>query len=321
MTNEKPMVKDRPLLILLLSLVLVGALYTPAWCGQWEIIDHRTEKEGLFDNTVNAVSSAGDAGVFIASAGGLHILSDYYFLPIFQNIPATALTKDPAGDLWAATDTGLIYHITDRDGVWTAARFSFDKNKKITAIAARHNAVTIGTDSGLFYADPDGSVHTVLEEAAVRALVVLPDGTIIAGARDRAHKKGGLVIIGGTFASRTGWVDELSAVAVTALFVDGDRLLIGTDGDGALVLDDTGIHDLGLPEKPGRIMAFLINETTTFIGADAGLYVSTMGSAFESITAGNGGIPTGVTSLTLGPDSAVWVGTDKDGIYLVRVRP
>jgi hypothetical protein len=61
-----------------------------------------------------APPAAGDTGIFIASAGA-HILSDYYFLPIFQKIPAVALSQDPAGTS-AATSPGFIYRITDRDG-------------------------------------------------------------------------------------------------------------------------------------------------------------------------------------------------------------
>ena len=245
------MTKQRILPALWLSLMLVSCLWVPAWCGQLEIIDHRTAEEGLYDNTVNAVSAAGDAGVFIASAGGLHILSDYYFLPIFQKIPAVALSQDPAGDLWAATSAGFIYRIIDRDGLWTASRFPVDPEKKITAIAARFGVVTIGTDSGLYYAGPDGALHTIIKETGVTALAVAEDGTIIAGARDRAHRKGGLLIIGGAFAGKTGWVSELSGRAVRALLVDGDRLLIGTAADGAFVLSADGLRNVALPENPG----------------------------------------------------------------------
>ncbi|MBN2225207.1 MAG: hypothetical protein JW765_11060 [Deltaproteobacteria bacterium] len=311
----------RLLSALSLLLIIVCGLPIAGRCGQWEIIDHRTEKEGLFDNTVNALSPAGDTGVFIASGGGLHVLSDYFFLPIFQTIPTTALTQDPDGDLWAATDTGLVYRITDRDGIWTAARFPFARDKKITAIAARFNAVTIGTDSGLYYCNPDGTPHTVLKGASFTALSAPSDGTIIAGALDRTHKKGGLVIIGGTFASRTGWVEELSGNAVGALYVDADRLLIGTDAAGAFVLDDTGIHAIELPERPGRITAFLVYNTTTLVGSDTGIYASTGGGAFESISTGGGVAPAGVTSFAPGPDGSLWVGTKKDGVYLMRVHP
>jgi ligand-binding sensor domain-containing protein len=313
--------KHRLPVILWLPLIFVFYLSVTANAGQLEIIDHRTEQEGLFNNTVNAVSPAGDTGVFIASAGGLHILLDDFFLPIFQNIPATALSQDPGGDLWAATNAGLLYRITDRDGVWTAARFPFDKKKKITAIAARHNAVTIGTDSGLYSVNPDGSVHMIMKVAAVRALAVLSDGTIIAGVRDRTHKKGGLMIIGGAFAAKTEWVDELSGSTVTAFFADGDRLLIGTDDDGAFVLDATGVHGIELPEKPGRITALLADGSTTLVASDTGLYASVKDEPYESLSAGEGKGPAAVTSLAAGPGAMVWVGTQKDGLYLVRVRP
>ncbi len=306
--------------MLWLSLMLVSCLWVPAWCGQLEIIDHRTAEEGLFDNTVNAVSSAGNAGVFIASAGGLHILSDYYFLPIFQKIPAVALSQDPAGDLWAATSPGFIYRITDRDDLWTASRFPVDPGMKITAIAARFGIVTIGSDSGLYYAGPDGALHTIIRDTGVTALAAAEDGTIIAGARDRAHRKGGLLIIGGAFAAKTGWVGELSGRTVRALLVDGDRLLIGTDAGGAFVLSADGLRNVALPGKPGRITAFLVYGETTVIASDTGLYASTKGGAFESFSA-EGNAPIGITSLTAGPDQTIWVGTKSDGIYLVRLRP
>jgi len=289
--------------------------------GQLEIIDHRTEEEGLFNNTVTAVLPAGDTGVFIASAGGLHVLSDFFFLPLFQKIPATALSQDPGGDLWAATDSGLIYRITDRDDTWTAIRFPFDGGKKITAIAARHDAVTIGTDHGLYYAGPDGTTHTIMREGAFFALAAPEDGTIVAGANDPAHKNGGLVIIGGTFASRTGWVEELSGTTVSAIFVDGDRLLIGTKEGGAFILDDAGVRNIELSGKPGMIRAILVNGAATMIGSDTGLFISTNGVPFELLSSEGNGRPSGITSLAPGPGGTVWVGTRADGIYLVRVRP
>jgi ligand-binding sensor domain-containing protein len=325
--DEKLVTKDRFLPIAIASLMFIAFLPFPGWCARLEVVDHRTQEQGLFDNTVNAVSPAGEASVFIASAGGLHILSDDFFLPVFQNIPAVALSQDPGGDLWAATGTGFIYRIVDRNGLWSASRFAVDKKRKITAITARFGAVTIGTDSGLYYADPDGTLHAILTKTGFSALATAEDGTVIAGARDRTHKKGGLLIIGGAFAARTGWVDELSGRTVEALFIDGDRLLVGTD-DGAFELYGTGIHEIGLPGSPGRITAILVYGSTTLVASDTALYVSAEGGPFESVESvesiepvSEGGIPSGITSLAPGPDRTFWVGTRNDGIYLVRVRP
>jgi len=298
----------------------IGVLPVSALCGGIEIIDHRTQEQGLFDNTVNAVVPAGDSDVFIASAGGLHILSDYFFLPLFQNIPAVALSQDPGGDLWAATDTGFIYRVTDRDGVWTAARFATDPKKKITAITARHDAVTIGTGSGLYYAGPDGALHTILKDTGVTALASADDGTIIAGARDRSHNRGGLLVIGGAFAGKTGWVNEISDGTVSTLFIDGDRLLIGTDDGRVFLMDSLGVRDVELSENPGRITSILVSDGTTVVASDTGLYISTKDGPFEHVS-DSGGAPSHITSVSPGPGRAVWVGTESDGVYLVRVRP
>jgi hypothetical protein len=150
----------------------------------------------------------------------------------------------------------------------TASRFP-DPGKR-SAIAARFGVVTIGTDSGLYYAGPDGVLHTIIRETGVTALAAAEDGTIIAGARDRAHRKGGLLVIGGAFAAKTGWVSELSGRTVRALLVDGDRLLIGTDADGAFVLSADGLRNVALPGKPGRITAFLVYGETTVIASVRG---------------------------------------------------
>lgn len=306
-----------------LSLLPIMCLPLSAWCSGIEIIDHRTEQQGLVANTVNAVAGEGDTGVFIASAGGLHILSDDYFLPIFQDIPAVGLSRDPDGDLWAATGTGFIYRITDRDGLWTASRFHMGPGTKVNAIAARFGAVTIATDSGLYSADPDGVLSTVIRKTRFTALAVAGDGTVIAGGRDRLHPGGGLVIIGGTFVGKTGWVDELTGRAIGALCVDGDRLLVGTDADGAFVLSAAGLQKADLPGTPGKITAILAYDRTTVIASDAGLYISVNGGAFESAESlsPDGGAPAGITSLAPGPVSALWVGTENDGVYLIRLRP
>lgn len=298
--------------------VIAGAcLPASALPARLEVIDHRTEHEGLPDNAIAAVRPAGDSAVFIASAGGLFVLSDDFLLPIFPNVPVLALSQDPGGDLWAATSAGLIYRVTDRDGLWTAARFGVDKAKKITAIAAGLGALIFGTDSGLYYAGPDGLTHTIITQTGFSALAATEDGTIIAGARDRAHKKGGLLIIGGTFAARTGWVDEISGSAVGVLFVDGDRLLIGTDAGTLFILDAAGIRNAVLTGNPGRITALLVQDGITLVGCKSGLYASTGGGAFEPVPAA----PSGVTALSPGPRKSVWVGTESDGVYLVRVRP
>ena len=301
-------------------LMFFGVLPVSALCGDLEIIDHRTQEQGLFDNTVNAVVPAGDSDVFIASAGGLHILSDDFFLPLFQNIPAVAMSEDPGGDLWAATDTGLIYRITDRDGVWTASRFATDPKKKTTAITARHNAVTIGTGSGLYYAGPDGVLHTILKGTGVTALAAADDGTIVAGAHDRSHNRGGLLIIGGAFAGKTGWVGEISDMTVGALFIDGDRLLVGTDDGRVFIMDSLGLRHVDLPENPGKVTAILVHDGTTVIASETGLYVSEQDGPFERVS-DTGGAPSHITSVAPGPDRALWVGTEDDGVYLVRVRP
>jgi ligand-binding sensor domain-containing protein len=314
--------KTRLISAFFISLILVCLFSGPARSGGIEIIDHKTEREGLFSNTVTAVSPDDESGVFIASGGGLHILIDYFFLPIFQNIPGRALSRDPGGDLWAAADGSLIYRIAERDGIWSATRIPFKHGKKITSIAARHGAVTVGTDSGLYYyGDSDGQFHTIIKDGAYTALAASADGTIIAGCRRATPKKGGLLIIGGRFGSRTGWVDELSGKAVTALFVDNDRLLIGTQADGVFVLDDAGVHNLSLPENPGRITALLADGGITLVAADRGLYGAKGNGTFEVLSAPDGGTPANVTCLAPGPGGAVWVGTGKDGIYLVRVRP
>jgi ligand-binding sensor domain-containing protein len=319
MSNKKPMKKRGLLRTPLYCLVLVSCLSAGAWCGQLEIIDHRTEEEGLFSNIVTAVSPAGDTGVFIASAGGLHVLSDYFFLPIFQKIPAVALSQDPGGDLWAATGAGFIYRVTDRDGVWTASRFAVDKGKKITAIAARFGAVTIGTDSGLYRADPDGTLTAIVNDVNVSALAVAEDGTIIAGARDRSHRKGGLLIIRATLAGKNGWVDDFSGGTVRVLFVDGDRVLVGTEAGVAFILEGTGIRNIALPEKPSTITAILVYDGITLIASDTALYAAEKDGPFETVS--GDGAPSGITSLAPAPGKTLWIGTRADGIYLVRVRP
>ncbi len=249
-------------LLLTLSLCLISVLLSlvTAYSGELEIVDHKTEQEGLFSNAVTAVSPADEAGVFIASAGGLHILIDDFFLPIFQNIPGRALAGGPGGTLWAAADDSLVYRIIERDAIWSATRIPVDPGKKITAIAAGREGVTVGTDSGLYYyGDEDPTFRTIIGTGAFTTLAADADGVVIAGCRDETHTSGGVLIIGGSFGSRTGWVEELSGSNVTALLVDDERLLIGTQSGGLFVLDDAGVHSLPLGPDAGGVTALLVD--------------------------------------------------------------
>jgi ligand-binding sensor domain-containing protein len=314
--------KRRSLLTLLSSLLAVLLFPGPVQSGELEIMDHKTEQEGLFSNTINAVSPAEGTGVFIASAGGLHILIDDFFLPIFQNIPGRALAGDPGGTLWAAADDSLVYRITEHDAIWSATRFELGPGRSISAIAAGPGGVTIGTDSGLyFYGDGDPALRTIIGAGAYTALAAAADGAVIAGCRDETHPGGGLLIVGGSFASRTGWVDELSGKDVSALLVDGERLLIGTRSGGLFALDDAGVNGLALPPDAGGVTALLVSGRTTLVATDRGLYAGKSGDAFEPLSATDGAAPVAVTCLAPGPKrGSVWVGTRTDGIYLVRVH-
>ncbi len=287
-----------------------------------EIVDHKTDQEGLFNNAVNALAPADSGAVFIATNGGLHIFIDYYFLPIFQNIPGRALVRDPDGSLWAVAGDRFLYHVSERDGMWSAARIAFTAARKITAVAASRGFLAVGTASGLYaYDDSAREFRLTIKGGTYTTLAAFPDGTIVAGATDREHPKGGLEIIGGSFGSRTGWIEELAGQAVSALVIDAERLYVGTRSGRVFVRDEGGVQPISLPGSPGRITAFEMSGSMLLVGAERGLYTAAPDGTFELLSPSDVPAPSGVTSLAPGKDGTVWVGTEKDGVFLVRVRP
>jgi ligand-binding sensor domain-containing protein len=306
-------------------ILLVAALFmltapSVAASARLEIATHKTEEQGLPNNSVTALAPEGESGVFIASGGGLHVFLDYYFLPLFQHIGATALVRSPQGDLWAATDSGLIYRIRESDGIWTATRYRFAGKQKINTIAAERDALFIGTDLGVYcFSEANRAFLRVTREGAVAALACLPDGTLIAAVKDRNRSKSGLAIIGGRFLSRTGWVEELAGITIASLFVDADHLLAGTQDGRVFLLDASGIREITLEQRPGTVRALLLAGDLLVIGSDNGIFTGPIDGPLSRLVDGDGTAIAGVTCLAAGPGSSVWVGTSKDGIYLVKI--
>ena len=312
----------RPTLTMFFAALFLLGSAAPAYLTELEIITHKTEEEGLPANAVSALTTDGGSGVFVASDAGLHIFLDYFFLPVFQRLKATRLCRDPKGDVWAATDSALIYRVSPSADIWSAVRYTLPYKKTVTAIAARHDALFVGTDSGLYYiSGGDQTFRPVMGKRAVSALCVLPDGTLIAAVRDKSPARTGLTIIGGEFASRTGWVDELSGFEIRAFFYSADRLFIGTRDGAVLILDEAGIWHVVSFEKVGRIDALLVSEGMLVIGSERGLFGGGIDGPITGLPTADGGTIGPVTSLAPGPDLTIWVGTDGDGLYLVRIHP
>jgi ligand-binding sensor domain-containing protein len=311
--------KIRPILVISAALLLFATAAVPA---ELEIITHKTEEEGLPDNSIRALATDGGSGVFVASDAGLHLFLDYFFVPVFQRIAATLVARDPGGDVWAAGGPGLIWHVAPSGDIWTAKKYPFAEKRPITALAARHGALFVGTDGGLFYLTADDrSARPIMKGRAVTALLVAADGTLVAATGGKTAAQKGLVILGGEFAGRTGWVDELSGVAISTLFSDDGRLFIGTEKGTVLILDDRGIQEVPLAEKPGRISALCVSGGLVAVGSERGLFGGRADGPVGPQAAPDGHAIARVTSLAPGPGGTIWVGTHGDGLYLVRIHP
>ena len=325
--------------LLIIALILgLSLISTLSSAGELEVMTRLHEEKGLLRDDVYSALPEEGWGLFIASGGGLQVFLEYAFLPIFQGMGAIEMAKDPKGILWVRTNRGIIYRVSSADGIWTAEPFDAPVGKEITALAARHDTLYVGTAMGLYYIDdissgPEG-YKVIIADSHITSLLALGDGTLLAGVKDLLPEKTGLKIIGGEISGNRRWVGDLSSMMITTLWTDSNLIIVGTESSGAYVLSSgdirklyfsTGDDRIGFEEierekkKQGRINTILYDEGILYVATDDGLFVGDLNIVSLTLLEDDDGpVKSKVTTISPGPGLAVWMGTGDDGLFLVR---
>lgn len=285
---------------------------------------------GLSGNRVNGLAPDQGFGIFIATDGGLHVFTDYVYLPIFQRMEAFMITGGSGSTLWALIEAPYLYRVRTDDDMWLTERMTYPVGATtVTSLASFDDSLFIATDAGLFYlSDMEESYHQVLTgTGVVTAMAFAADGTLAAAMTDVDRGGPGLKIIGGELFGRTGWVSGLFDHEITSLALTADALFAGT-ADGELFrIDRAGVVRVYLSPNtlralfPGRVNDIIVDEGRLYTATENGLFIGDVDSVNIDIVFYNDAPLEGeFTCLSPGPGLAVWAGTKHNGVYLITYR-
>ena len=246
-----------------------------------------TSREGLADQNVSGVHVARSGAVWITTRSGMHRFLDgrlqpYEFQTDSQGRSPEFLGafEDRRGNLWAFGDTYLI-------NLAEGKRFNYFRGAEGTSVRiwslceGRDGRLWIGTSGrGLFCFDENKFQPVTL--SALR------------------------------------WPYD-----VRAIYEDREgNLWLGTSGGGLIQLRPQTIHrvrvEQGLPPGAATCVALDSNGRVYVGRSQGGVFVGEAGR-FERVPAGAGlELQSIATSLWVGPDGTLWIGTVGDGIYGLR---
>jgi len=310
--------------------LIIFCIVPAASAGEVEILAVLDTDSGLSGNRVNGLAPDLGFGIFIATDGGLHVFSDYVYLPIFQKMEAYMIAGGSENTLWALIDEPYIYRVRTDNDMWLAERILRpDGATTVTSMTSLDNTLFIAGNTGLFYiTDTEDAYHPVLTNVgAVTAMAFSEDGTLLAAMTDPTSGAPGLKIMGGDLFGRHGWVPECSDHEITALFLSPDALFAGTADGEVLRLDRSGISRVSLsPDTlrallPGRINDVMVDENHLYVATEKALYVGDADAdKIDVVFSGDSPLEGEFTCLSPGPGFSVWAGTKGDGIYLMTYR-
>lgn len=246
-----------------------------------------TSREGLADQNVSGVHVARSGAVWITTRSGMSRFVDDRIAPFELETDSPGRSpeylgvyEDRRGNRWAFGDTYLINLATEK-------RFNYFRGAEGTSVRiwslceGRDGRLWIGTSGrGLFCFDDNKFQPVTL--GALR------------------------------------WPYD-----VRAIYEDREgNLWLGTSGGGLIQLRPQTIHrvrvEQGLPPGAATCVA-LDSSGRVYVGmAQGGVFVGEAGR-FERVSAGAGlELQSVATSLWVGPDGTLWIGTHGDGLYGVR---
>jgi len=298
--------------------------------GEVEVLTVLNTDSGLSGNRVNGLAPDRGFGVFVATDGGLHVFSDYVYLPIFQRMEAFMITGGSDRTLWALIDEPSLYRVRTDDDMWLADRIPRPEGATtVTSLTSLDDSLFIATDTGLFFiSDTEDFYHPVLTDvAAITAMTFAHDGTLAVAMTDTEKGAPGLKIIGGELFGWSGWVPRLPDHPITALTITPDALFAGTNNGELFRIDRAGVSRIYLSPDilrahfPGQINDIMADEGLLYVATENGLYIGDPDSDSITIAFNNDApLADGFTCLSPGPGLAVWAGTKSNGVYLITYR-
>ena len=265
--------------MVLTSLVLAEPLYGQGG-GRWFFRGWQS-REGLPENTVEAIAQTADGFLWVGTTGGLARFDGGSFEAFDQsntpglkqtNIPCLLVTND--NTLWICTEGGGLLR-------WKNSRF-----EKILAA-------------------------TGLDEAFIKALFEGPDGRLWVGTSN------GIYVSEKDKRNHFRKIPLPGSPAISAITQDlNGRVIVG--GPRVYVLDheDVRLQAFNRGGSDANIKAlYTSSDGTVWLGSSAGLWrLSKNSSRFERL----GGIHGPVNSLLQTADGTLLIGTSGDGIYLYK---
>lgn len=312
------------LLILCLSLGQLCHALDPSRSLQQYLLDSWQIREGLPQNTVQAIVQTRDGYLWIGTQEGLARFDGVQFTifdkrntPAFQSHYILTLLEDSAGRLWIGTNSGLLLYHDGKFSRFTAPNAPSDQYIRNLYMDSR-NRLWIGTDLGglNLYHGGRFSAYTTkngLSHNFVRATCLDRSGNLWVGTDG-----------GGLNRMRDGkWEVER---AVTHFFIGSiledrsGRLWVGTLGGGLFFHKDGKWNSLTTKDGlPNNFIRYLYEDDrgTLWIATEGGLARNIRGQ-WQVLTNSHGLASPFIWTLTQDHEGSLWIGTFGGGLSRLK---
>jgi signal transduction histidine kinase/ligand-binding sensor domain-containing protein len=271
---------------------------------QWGAL---TSFHGLPSDRARAIAQEKSGVTWFATDGGLAMFNGRRtHAVIAEGLPkgrVLALKIDDSGAIWAGTDTGAAVISNGK-----AHPIKETTGKVITAIITPEpNLAIMASDSGqiffcrINYGDQFTRSVSERESSSEPAVQVM---TTPAQPLQSADK------------------DQPGPLKITSLAMVGDKLYVGTQSRGLLLIEDAFGEAKEIVSRP---RSFFINALETdskgrlWVGARGGKEESAIFDQSDPLKPIRANAPTGpVTAITRGPSEDIWVATDGRGAFHLR---
>jgi ligand-binding sensor domain-containing protein len=166
---------------------------------------------------------------------------------------------------------GAVYASTDNGATWNVTGSGIAADARVTSLVAREETLFAATASHGVYKWTIGgtswtAINTSLTDKHISQLVALDDQLVA-------------LTLTGVFISSNGgtsWATDTSGLKkVNCMVTVNDRVIAGTDGNGAFLLDDDSVSwktfNMGMPAD-ARIWSLAINRDGIFAGTSSGIW-------------------------------------------------
>ncbi|REG27129.1 C4-dicarboxylate-specific signal transduction histidine kinase [Archangium gephyra] len=277
-----------------------------------------TPPQGITLSNLRRLLPARDGSLWITTAGhGLLRLSQGHF-QVWKagdglgSDHVDALAEDAAGNLWVASQGGLLRW--DGSAFQKGPAFADTPSRVLSLALDRDGGLWAGTLNGLVYRLREGRMHPVPEASLpgtpIGVLLVDRPGTLWVGSTDR-----GLLRLAHGQRSVLETPSGLEGDAILALLEDAEgNLWVGTESRGLHRLEDGLFSPYGRPEGVVHDMMAALHESR-----DGGLWFATQGGGVTRLKQGEmthwttrEGLPSNrVLSIAEARDGGLWLGTQR----------